>query len=53
MICASVVLKDVLQIRSSKQDRINLFYSEAFIYGHFSDVALDPNSSQTVFATHA
>jgi hypothetical protein len=43
---------DVLQIRSSKQDRTDLFYSKAFIYGYFSDVALDPNSSKTVFATH-
>ena len=29
-----------------------MFYSEAFIYGPFSDVALDPNSSKTVVATH-
>jgi hypothetical protein len=30
----------------------DLFYSEAFIYRPFSDVALDWNSSKTVVATH-
>jgi len=29
-----------------------LFYSKAFIYGPFSDVALDSNCSKTVVATH-
>jgi len=30
---------DVLQLRASKQDKVELFYLEAFIYGPFSDVA--------------
>jgi len=29
-----------------------LFYSKAFIYRPFSDVALDPNSSKAVVAIH-
>jgi hypothetical protein len=30
---------DVLQLRLSKQDKADLFYLKAFIYGPFSDVA--------------
>ena len=46
------IYEDVLQLRSSKQDRADLFYSEAFIYGPFSDVALDSNCSKTIVETH-
>ena len=31
--------RDVLQLRASKQDKVDLFYLEAFIYGSFSDIA--------------
>jgi hypothetical protein len=43
---------DVLQLRSSKQDKVDLFYSESFIYRPFSDVTLDSDGSKTVVATH-
>jgi hypothetical protein len=45
-------LKDVLQIRPSKQDKVTLFYLKPFIYRLSRDVALNLSNSKTVFATH-
>ena len=44
--------RDVLQLRSSKQDQGNLFYSKVFIYGPFSNVSSDADGRKTVVATH-